>query len=131
MNADKAAYADRKIANARKILNEVIHFHVENELWNTAVNRLYYASFHAVSALLYCYGFESKTHAGAQTLFGLHFVQTGIVSKDLGRLYSKIFSMRQSADYEDEIEYEKDDVMPLLQPIDDFIVTIEIVLSQK
>ncbi len=129
MNPERAEYTARKIANAKKILDEVVHFHVEHQLWNTAVNRLYYASFHAVSALLYYYGLDSKTHSGAQTLFGLHFIQTGIISKDLGRFYSKIFSMRQNADYEDEVEYEREDVMPLIQPTHHLISTIETVLA--
>jgi uncharacterized protein (UPF0332 family) len=32
-----------RINKARETLNEVT-LHIENELWNTAVNRLYYAS---------------------------------------------------------------------------------------
>jgi len=130
MNPNKAEYVSRRMANARNMLDEVVEYHIENELWNTAVNRLYYACFYAVSALLYNYGFESKTHAGTQTLFGLHFIQTGIISKESGKFYNKLFSMRQNADYEDEVEYEKDDVIVLAEPANDLIAVVEAVLAK-
>jgi uncharacterized protein (UPF0332 family) len=40
-----------RIKKARETFNEV-GLHVENELWNTAVNRLYYACYYAVISLL-------------------------------------------------------------------------------
>ena len=52
MNPDKAEYVSRRMTNARKMLAEVADYHIENELWNTAVNRLYYACFYAVSPFI-------------------------------------------------------------------------------
>lgn len=49
----------------------------ENKRWNAVVNRLYYACFYAVAALLPANGIETQTHDGARTQFGLHFVKTG------------------------------------------------------
>lgn len=37
---------------------------VANKKWNSAVNRLYYAVYYAVSALLVKNEIEAKTHAG-------------------------------------------------------------------
>ena len=34
---------------------------IDNELWNSAVNRMYYACFHMVSALLILHGIEVKS----------------------------------------------------------------------
>ena len=39
-----------RIAKARETFKEV-DLHIKNELWNTAVNRLYYACYYAVIAL--------------------------------------------------------------------------------
>ncbi len=40
-----------RIRKARETFNEVDVL-IENEFWNTAVNRIYYACFYAVTALL-------------------------------------------------------------------------------
>ena len=40
-----------RIAKARETFDEV-KLHIENELWETAINRLYYACYYAVIALL-------------------------------------------------------------------------------
>jgi len=52
-----------RISKAKETLNE-IPLHIQNELWNTAVNRLYYTCFYAVSALLLNKAILSKTQAG-------------------------------------------------------------------
>ncbi len=47
--------------------------------FNAAANRLYYACYYAVSALLVANGFNAQSHAGAKTLLGLHFVSKGLL----------------------------------------------------
>jgi enterochelin esterase family protein len=42
---------------------------IENNKWNTAVNRLYYACFYAVIALLLKNDIETQSHNGARTKF--------------------------------------------------------------
>jgi len=59
--------------------------------YNTYVNRLYYACFYAVSALLYTENLIASTHAGIRTLFTQHFIRTGIISQVFGRLYVDLF----------------------------------------
>lgn len=64
---------------------------IDNELWNSAVNRMYYACFHMVSALLILHGIEVKSHMGVRQAFGLHFVKTNLLSSECGRIFSKIY----------------------------------------
>ena len=127
MKPEKSEIVKIRINNAKNTLNEV-NILVENKLWNTAVNRLYYACFYAVTALPYNYELDTKTHSGVQNMFGLHFVKTGIINKESGKFYTTILSMRQDADYEDMVSYEQDDVMNLIQPAADLIAAIEIFL---
>ena len=65
MNSENSELISIKIAKANDILHEV-EILIENKLWNTAVNRLYYACFYAVSALLISIEIVSKTHAGTR-----------------------------------------------------------------
>ena len=129
MSHDKIAFVHRRLANAKKTCEEVATFHIANQLWNTSVNRLYYACYYAVSALLYYYDFESKTHSGTKRLFELHFIKTGIIDPQFGDFYAKLFAMRQNADYEDGIEYEKDDVIVLVEPANLLISVVQKVLT--
>ena len=57
--------------------------------WDNIANRLYYALFHAVSALLVHDGHAVNTHKGAVAMFGQYYVKTGVFSLADGRLYSQ------------------------------------------
>jgi uncharacterized protein (UPF0332 family) len=57
-------------------------------------------------------------------MFGLHFVKTEIIAKDLGKFYSDIFDMRHSGDYDDFVNYTKEDVLTAIDPAKDLISNI-------
>lgn len=59
----------------------------QNKSWNACVNRLYYACFYIVSALLLENKVKAQTHAGVKSQFSLHFVKTGKLAKEQGQLY--------------------------------------------
>lgn len=83
-------------------------------IWDVVANRLYYATFHAVSALLVHDGHKVGTHKGAVLQFGLHYVQNGIFTKEEARFYSQLQSFREKADYNVTWTSSKDDLMPLM-----------------
>jgi uncharacterized protein (UPF0332 family) len=89
--------------------------------WNGAVNRLYYAAFHASQALLATRGLISKSHSGAIKLFQEHFVKAGHVSPAVARFLPRAFEMRQDADYGDYEEATRDDVEQLRASIATFL----------
>ncbi|GAB1417157.1 hypothetical protein MASR2M117_25630 [Paludibacter sp.] len=64
---------------------------MDNELWNTAINRLYYACYYAVSALLIANQIETHTHAGVRQMLALHFVKTGKLSKHYFNIFGSLF----------------------------------------
>ncbi len=89
--------------------------------WNACVNRLYYACFYAVSALLLLDDRSSTRHTGVRALFNLHFVRTGIVSKKLARVYNDLFERRQEGDYVDFVVFNADQVLPWLKQAQLFV----------
>lgn len=100
--------------------------------WDTVANRLYYASYHAVGALLLKFSSKGpKTHSGVKTLFNQHFVKTGLVPSKLGVFYAKVFQMRQDADYADLIPFLEEDIKPLIPETEKFINTIKKLIDQK
>jgi uncharacterized protein (UPF0332 family) len=94
---------------------------VELEYWETIANRLYYAAYNAVSALLIANGDTAQTHSGVIHIFGLHFIKTKKISSDFGRLFHQLFTMRQTGDYDDTYGLSEDDVMPYIEPTGKFI----------
>ncbi len=56
---DKKELVSYRIARARETFKEV-NLHIENKLWNTAINRLYYACYYAVTALLFKFCFREN-----------------------------------------------------------------------
>ena len=101
------------------------------EYWETIANRLYYAAYNAVSALLIANGDNAQTHAGVTHLFGMRFVNTGVCPKDDGRLYHKLFTMRQTGDYDDTYGLSDIDVLPLVEPAGEFIKKIVDLAKKK
>lgn len=46
----------------------------EHYKWNSCINRLYYACFYAVTALLLKNGFKAFTHNGVKSVFSENFI---------------------------------------------------------
>ena len=94
-------------------------------------NRLYYAAYYAASALLIANGIRVKSHEGCIGQFHLHFVKTGLVPLEMGKLFSTLFDMRLTGDYSDRFDLTEDDVVPNIQPTEDFIVKVSELAKEK
>jgi uncharacterized protein (UPF0332 family) len=99
--------------------------------WNLAGNRLYYAAFHMASALLLDKGLTARTHGGIIHLIGAQFVNNGLLSKEYGRLFSRLFEMRQSGDYDDMYDATEEEVMPYIAKTEQFIAEIERLITYR
>ena len=82
------------------------------------------------TALLIKNGYSASTHTGVIRMFGQHFVSKGIVSKELGRLYSSVYELRQSSDYDDWRVIEERDILPLLPLVETFLSTIHSIIMK-
>jgi uncharacterized protein len=89
--ADDLARSDESLRAARMLL--------DGGLLRDAESRIYYAAFHAVSALLLTAGLEPRAHAGVSQLFNLHFVKTGRLDPGDSRLFARLQKYRMEADY--------------------------------
>ncbi len=101
----------------------------DNNSWNACVNRLYYACFYSATALLLKYGHEAKSHNGIRTVFFREFIKTKRLDKEFGKLYSDLFDWRNKGDYSDFVDFGKEDVIPHLEKVSDFIRRIERLLQ--
>jgi uncharacterized protein (UPF0332 family) len=128
-NSEKSDLINCRLKRATDTLQE-INIHLENKLWNTAINRLYYACFYAATALLLDNDINASTHSGVRQMLGLHFIKTGRINSDLGKVFTDLFDKRHSSDYDDFIQVTKEDVEDLLPLATSFIKTIKDLISE-
>jgi len=98
--------------------------------WNPCVNRLYYACFYAVSALLVQEGLSSSKHTGLRSLFNRHFVKTNKVPKEKARIFNDLFERRQEGDYVDFVSFEESQVLSWLPEAEAFVENIAVLIEK-
>ena len=98
---------------------------IKNEMWDMLANRLYYAVFHATSALLIKNGLAVGTHKGTSVMLNKEFVKTGIITTDEGHLFSRLQQLREEGDYNCYIQTTKDEILPVVEKSEMFISKIK------
>jgi uncharacterized protein (UPF0332 family) len=122
-------YIKYRLQKAHETISEV-RILMDHKLWNTAVNRMYYACYYAVGALLVKHGVETSSHSGSRQKFGQLFIHTGLINKDLGKHYSELFEKRQKGDYNDFFDIDEETVLRLYQPSLKFIQEVQIKIME-
>lgn len=125
---ERITIASYRLDKASDTLKEVVDVgHLG--YWSLAANRLYYAAYYACVALLVSRGVETTTHKGAIRMIGLKFVNENILTTDDAKLLGRLFSMRQTGDYEDLFDWEEADVVPLIPKVQNLIERIEKIIA--
>ena len=103
---------------------------IQNKSWNSATNRLYYACFYAVSALLIKNNINSKSHNGTKQKFNELFIKTKIIPMKFGKTYTSLFENRIKGDYNDFFKMDEEKFMRLFEPSKELIKEIEKLLKE-
>ena len=130
MNNSQADYIDYRMKKASASLADA-KLLSENGSWNAAINRLYYACYYAVSALMLQNQTLAKSHAGLKTQFNLEFIKSGVIDKKYGKMYSDLMDWRQKGDYGDMFDFDREAVLPLFVPVEQFIEIIRSLLEKQ
>ena len=85
------------------------------------MNRLYYAMFYAVLALLQEKGMGTSKHAGAISLFDREFIKKGVFDEKLSKILHRAFELRQKGDYMEQAEVTQSDVDEMLPETKEFV----------
>lgn len=101
----------------------------DKKRWNSTINRLYYASYYAVTALLLNSDLNATTHNGVKSLFSEQYIKTGIIPKDLGKIYSQLFTWRQKGDYDDLFDFDQEKVLPYFNPTQKLIKAVDALIN--
>ena len=121
---DRNSLVKYRIERAKETLAEA-NILINDNFNNAAMNRLYYACYYAVIALLIKNKINAQTHQGVIQMFSLHFVVTEKIDKSFSTFYGKLFKHRISGDYDDYVVYKKELLLELRPQAELFIKKIE------
>ncbi len=124
MNDEKQALIAYRLECADEMISDARSLVIEKR-WKSAVNRLYYAVFQAVSALMIQESIRIKSHSGAKAMLELHFIKTGRIEKKWGKFYIDLSDNREESDYGAFVSFVEEDVLPLLPQTQEFIDVIK------
>ncbi|MFZ4437639.1 MAG: HEPN domain-containing protein [Syntrophales bacterium] len=127
MNEDLIRYRREK---SRETLEDAHLLFQAGRLFST-LNRIYYALFYEVMALLLTRDLSSAKHTGIRALFNEHFVRTGKVSVELGKFFTRMFDFRQKGDYADFVKFEAEKMQEWLTSAEHFIKEIDQVIDKE
>ncbi len=99
--------------------------------WDLVANRLYYAVFHAVNAMLLIDGIKTGTHKGTSIQFGKSYVLTGVFSRKDGILYGQLQTMRERADYQNVFTLDEEDGRKLIDSAEELRKRISDHITRK
>ena len=66
-----------------------------------SLSNSYYAIFHSIRAVLALEGKDFRKHSGVISYFQVHYIKTGVFSKETSNFIQDAFRLRTKADYED------------------------------
>jgi len=81
--------------------------------------------FYATEAVLLTKKLNFSSHKSVISLFGEHFIKTGIFESDMGKILSKSFEKRMVGDYSYVSEMSKEDAEKVLNWAKDFVKEIK------
>jgi len=94
---------------------------VQNSFYNGAVSRMYYACYHATSALLLTKNIAPKTHKGTLTELNKHFVLYGNFDESQSEFYGNLLQQRMKSDYNSIISITKEKAEQLMLSAKEYI----------
>ncbi len=130
MSSTKEDLIKYRITRAKDTLDDA-QILADKGKWNSTINRLYYAAYYAVIALLLSADLKPNTHNGAKSNFSEYFIKTGKIDKELGKIFSQLFTWRQKGDYDDLFDFSQDKVLPYFEPVKKLISEAEKLISEN
>ena len=88
-----------QLERAKQILKSIPAL-IEIEDYYSAVNRAYYAAFHAIKALEVLDNYDSKKHSGLMNHFRLEYIKTGKFDVKYSEILKALAEYRQDSDYD-------------------------------
>lgn len=99
--------------------------------YKTALNRSYYAIFHAMRALNILKGFDSSKHSGVISFFNREYLKTELLDKELSVIIKNSSFLREKSDYDDFFVASRTEAEQQLKGAEKFLKAAEEYLNTK
>ena len=99
--------------------------------YKLALNRSYYAIFHAMRAVNVLDEFDSSKHSGVIAHFNQYHVKTGDFEKIASKIIQNAMEMREHADYEDFFVASKKDAEEQINRAEQFLGYVDVFLKDR
>ena len=131
MKEHEQTLVEYRLTEARESLAEAKVLLREKMSNRSVMNRLYYAMFYAVLAVLQDKQIGTSKHSGVIAVFDREFVKNMIFDKIFSKALHRAFELRQKGDYMENTVISDYDVEDLMLRATDFLYTVECFLSKK
>ena len=88
------------------------------------INRVYYAMFYAILALLIYEPYSSSKHSGVLGYFNRRFIKAGVFDREMGRWVNKAFELRQRGDHREYFEVTREQAAELMAKAGQFVSNV-------
>lgn len=97
----------------------------------SAVNRFYYAVFHAIKAIEIFNNIDSKKHSGLISNFRQKYIKTGIFDIEYSEILKSLAQYRQDSDYDIFADISLDEAKEQYENAKKFVDAVKAFLSSK
>lgn len=119
-----------RLARAREDI-QTAQINIENKLYKGAVNRSYYAIFHAIRAVNVLDGFDASKHSSVIAHFNQYHVHTGDFAKETYKIIDSAYRIREKCDYSDFFIVSKEEALEQYNKAIEFLKNVEMFLDSK
>ena len=102
-----------------------------NGSYRGAANRIYYAVFHCMRAVLALEEVDFKKHSAVISYFRHNYIANGKLPIEFSDLIGITFDLRSDCDYDDNANPEKDDIADLLSRLGKVVEITEKYLKEN
>lgn len=94
-----------------------------------AASRAYYGFFYAAEALLNEKELSFRKHGAVHSMFAQEFVKTGLFDARFHRGLVNAFNQRQLGDYDEMVQFQREDIQETIQQAREFLDVVKNFLS--
>lgn len=118
-----------RLNRAKEDLQTAINNH-QSGFYKAAINRSYYAIFHAIRAVNILDGFDASKHSSVIAHFNQFYVHEGKFERDTYKLIDSAYRIREKCDYSDFFVASKEDAEKQIYNAKSFVSKVERFLEE-
>lgn len=129
MQPDIKTLSRYRMNRAKEDLEAAVSNH-EAGFYKVAVNRSYYAIFHAIRAVNILDGFDASKHSSVIAHFNQFYIHEGKFDRNTYKLIDSAYRIREKCDYSDFFIASKEDSENQIVNAREFVARVEMFLKQ-